>query len=124
MPAAHLCPTGSLRTLVWLCAVVLLAPTTGRTQERQESPAASFQPTLHAGDLWHALRHGRADPLAGDPVASAPTPPRDHFFVIAPTIASKPSTGLSVGLNSDLAFFRGDEKTTHIPSISDDLRAS
>ncbi|MGH9142542.1 MAG: BamA/TamA family outer membrane protein [Vicinamibacterales bacterium] len=85
---------------------------------------APFQPTLDAGDLWHVLRHGRADPLAGDPGASAPTPARDHFFVAAPTIASKPSTGLSLGFNSNLAFFNGDERTTHISSISGGLRFS
>ena len=49
---------------------------------------------------------------------------RDHFFVAAPTIASKPSTGLSAGLNSNLAFFRGDEKTTHISSVSGGMRVS
>ena len=42
----------------------------------------------------------------------------------APTIASKPSTGLSAGLNSNLAFFSGDEKTTHISSVSGGLRFS
>src|SRR5258706_8420378 len=96
------------------------------TQPRETSGASSglFQPTLDAGDLWHVLRHGRADPLAGDPGATAPTPGRNHFFVAAPTVASKPSTGLSVGLNSNLAFFTGDEKTTHISSLSGGLRVS
>ncbi len=70
------------------------------------------------------LRHGRADPLAGDPGANAPNPGRNHFFVVAPTIASKPSTGLSAGLNTNLAFFTGDEKTTHISSLSGGLRVS
>src|SRR4029079_9523465 len=90
----------------------------------QSSTPRPFQPTLDAGDLWHVLRHGRADPLAGDPGATLPTPGRNHFFVAAPTIASKPSTGLSAGLNSNLAFFNGDEKTTHISSISGGLRVS
>ena len=43
---------------------------------------------------------------------------------MAPTIASKPSTGLSVGFNSNLAFFSGDPSTTHISSISGGLRVS
>jgi hypothetical protein len=99
------------------------APDPEREIETRSTPAL-FQPTLDAGDLWHVLRHGRADPLAGDPGASAPTPPRNHFLVAAPTIASKPSTGLSAGLNSNLAFFSGDEKTTHISSVSGGLRFS
>jgi Omp85 superfamily domain len=106
-------------------ALLTLAPAPLLAQETTDP--APFKPTLDAGDLWHALRHGRADPLAGDPGASGatqPTPSRDHFFVAAPTIASKPSTGLSVGLNSNLAFYRGDEQTTHISSISGGLRVS
>ena len=114
--------------------VVLLAVAAGParaqdqadTQPRETPEAASglFQPTLDAGDLWHVLRHGRADPLAGDPGGNTPIPGRNHFFVVAPTIASKPSTGLSVGINSNLAFFTGDEKTTHISSVSGGLRVS
>jgi hypothetical protein len=89
-----------------------------------EAKSRPFQPTLDAGDLWHFLRHGRADPLAGDPGATLPAPNREHFFVAAPTIASKPSTGLSVGLNSNMAFYTGDESTTHISSLSGGVRVS
>jgi hypothetical protein len=118
---------------IWL-TLLAAAPAALYAQEPADTPAPApeksadaprpFQPTLDAGDLWHVLRHGRADPLAGDPGATLPTPGRNHFFVAAPTIASKPSTGLSVGLNSNLAFFRGDEKTTHISSVSGGLRVS
>ena len=108
---------GALTALLFALAPTVFA-------QEQAPPPTTFQPTLDAGDLWHVLRHGRADPLAGDPGASAPTPARDHFFVAAPTIGSKPSTGLSAGLNSNLAFFTGDEKTTHISSISGGLRVS
>jgi hypothetical protein len=132
MPPGRLWSTGLLRKSLWLWLVlVAVAAAPARAQDqpdppREAGPAASglFQPTLDAGDLWHVLRHGRADPLAGDPGATAPTPSRNHFFVAAPTIASKPSTGLSLGLNSNLAFFSGDEKTTHISSISGGLRFS
>src|SRR5580765_8552253 len=125
--------TGLLRKSLYFAAVLLaVAAGPARAQDQaddqpRETPEAAsglFQPTLDAGDLWHVLRHGRADPLAGDPGATLPTPGRNHFFVAAPTIASKPSTGLSVGLNSNLAFFTGDEKTTHISSISGGLRVS
>ena len=111
--------------LLVLAAVPLRAQDQADATPRETRPATGlFQPTLDAGDLWHVLRHGRADPLAGDPGAATPTPSRNHFFVAAPTIASKPSTGLSVGLNTNLAFFSGDEKTTHISSISGGARFS
>ena len=91
----------------------------------QEAPApAAFQPTLDAGDLGTCCGTGAPIPSPAIPARAPPTPRRDHFFVAAPTIASKPSTGLSVGLNSNLAFFSGDEKTTHISSISGGLRVS
>src|SRR5579863_9453977 len=133
MAGGHLWSTELLGKCLCLWVVLLaVAAAPARAQDqadvqpREKDAAASepFQPTLDAGDLWHVLRHGRADPLAGDPGATAPTPGKDHFFVAAPTIASKPSTGLSVGLNSNLAFFSGDEATTHISSISGGLRFS
>jgi len=117
---------------IWL-TLLAAAPAALFAQEPADTPASApeqssaprpFQPTLDAGDLWHVLRHGRADPLAGDPGATLPTPGRNHFVVAAPTIASKPSTGLSVGINSNLAFYSGDEKTTHISSVSGGLRVS
>jgi hypothetical protein len=125
------CSTELLGKSLYLWLVLFaLAPASLRAQDegdgqrREAETATAFQPTLDAGDLWHVLRHGRADPLAGDPGASAPTPARNHFFVAAPTIGSKPSTGLSAGVNSNLAFFTGDEKTTHISSVSGGLRVS
>jgi hypothetical protein len=133
MPGGHLCSTGLLGKSLYLWVVLFaMVAAPARAQDQADAPprdtaaAASglFQPTLDAGDLWHVLRHGRADPLAGDPGATAPTPGRNHFFVAAPTVASKPSTGLSVGFNSNLAFFAGDEKTTHISSVSGGLRFS
>jgi hypothetical protein len=123
--------TGSLGKSLYLWVVLLAVaavPVRAQDQDDAQPRAAAaaglFQPTLDAGDLWHVLRHGRADPLAGDLGASGPTPSREHFLVAAPTIASKPSTGLSAGLNANLAFYRGDEKTTHISSISGGLRVS
>jgi hypothetical protein len=133
MPNGDLWSTGLLGRSLYLWLVlfaVTAAPARAQEQadaqprETSATSSALFQPTLDAGDLWHVLRHGRADPLAGDPGATVPTPGRNHFFVAAPTIASKPSTGLSVGLNSNLAFFTGDEKTTHISSLSGGLRLS
>ncbi len=103
-------------------ALLCLAPASTLAQETADPQ--TFKPTLDAGDLWHRFRHGRQDPLAGDSGTAPPTPARDRFFVVAPIIASKPSTGLSAGLNSNLAFYRGDKKTTHISSVSGGLRVS
>ena len=119
-----------MKTVLCFCLALLGAVAPLHAQD--PAPAApaetttpdQFQPTLDGGDLWHFLRHGRADPLAGDTGGNVPIPAREHFFVAAPTLASKPSTGLSVGLNTNLAFFSGDEMTTHISSLSGGLRVS
>ena len=114
---------------VWLVLFAVAAPL--RAQEPADGSAhaasttaalpAAFQPTLDVGDLWRDVRH-RNRAVENEQVAAAKR--RDHFFVVAPTIGSKPSTGLSGGLNSNLAFFQGDEKTTHISSVSGGLRVS
>ena len=46
------------------------------------------------------------------------------FLVIAPSIGSKPSTGLTRGFSGNMAFFRGDPETTHISSISGGFKLS
>ena len=81
----------------------------------------TFMPTLDVGDLWRDVRH-RTRAVEDEQIAAAKR--REHFFVVAPTIGSKPSTGLSAGINGNLAFFSGDEKTTHISSASGGLRVS
>ena len=117
-----------MKTILAFCLALLGAASPLYAQDppgaATEQTSTGVQATLDAGDLWHVLRHGRADPLAGDPGGNQPTPERNHFFVVAPTIASKPSTGLSAGLNTNLAFYSGDEKTTHISSLSGGLRVS
>jgi outer membrane protein assembly factor BamA len=65
--------------------------------------------TLDLGDLWRRLWR-RPAPAALDPAISA----RKSAFVLAPVIGSKPSTGLSLGVASNITFFRGDPQTTHI----------
>ena len=67
--------------------------------------------TLDIGDLWRKL-WGRPAPTFMDPAISA----RKSAFVVAPIIGSKPSTGLSLGVASNITFFRGDPLTTHLSS--------
>jgi outer membrane protein assembly factor BamA len=65
------------------------------------------------GDLWRLLRRKAIDLDAGnDPDA------KRRFLVFAPTIGSKPSTGLSGGFSGNMAFFSGDPATTHISSMT------
>ena len=128
----RLCSTELLTKILalWLALVAgLTAPL--RAQEPapvQVHPAsenltdpAAFTPTLDVGDLWHDVRHLRRH-LEDEQIAAAKR--REHFFVVAPTIGSKPSTGISGGVNGNFAFFDGDETTTHISSLSGGLRVS
>jgi hypothetical protein len=101
--------------------VPLRAQATAVEAPQPASPATAFQPTLDVGDLWRDVRH-RSRSVEDEHVAAARR--RETFFVIAPTIGSKPSTGFSGGLNGNIAFFRGDEKTTHISSVSGGIRLS
>jgi outer membrane protein assembly factor BamA len=83
-------------------------------QEQKTAPA-----TVDVGDLWRDLRHRDA------PQTEAPaTNDRRRFLVVAPTIGSKPTTGLTGGLNGNMAFFRGDPQTTHISTLQGGFRVS
>jgi hypothetical protein len=81
----------------------------------QDTTAAETR-TFDAGDLWHLVR--RQDP----PAATATT--RKRYVVATPSIGSKPSTGFSVGFSSVMAFYSGDEDSTHISAVSGGLRVS
>ncbi len=88
------------------------------TAAPQDHPDAA-QPAefLDVGRLWHLLRRSGLTPDAGEP--------RGHrFFVVAPTIGSKPSTGLTGGLSGNVAFFVGDPTTTHISTITGGTKVS
>jgi outer membrane protein assembly factor BamA len=47
-----------------------------------------------------------------------------RFLVAAPSIGSKPNTGLNAGFSSSMAFYTGEPKTTHISSFSAGLKFS
>ena len=98
---------------LWLLASVA-APATLFAQE-QPAPA-----TVDVGDLWREFR--RHDDTPRDETSSIEASQR--FLVVAPAIGSKPTTGFTVGLNANMAFFRGDPKTTHISSLASGFRVS
>jgi len=74
-----------------------------------------FRPTMDIGDIWHRVRHTEPDPSASED---------RRVLVATPTFSSKPSTGLTLGFNSSVAFFSGDSKTTHISTLSGGGRVS
>jgi len=99
-----------------LCLALIVLPAVSLLADE---PAPSGDPSSQAtdvGDLWRVVRHRDAAVLA--PSTS------DRFFVVAPSIGSKPSTGLNGGLSGNMAFFRGDRQTTHISSISGGFKVS
>jgi hypothetical protein len=97
----------------------------GGTAWAQERPDDGDQTanTRDVADLWRLVRHKEPRGVRNDEAGTG-VAPRESFFVVAPTIGSKPSTGLSGGLSGNLAFFRGDPQATHISTISGGLKVS
>jgi hypothetical protein len=109
------------RTLCLCLAFTVLAAAPGWAQERSgEAPeppqieAPEPPQIIDVGDLWRMIRHKDA--------ATAEAGRR--FVAFAPSIGSKPSTGLNGGFSGNMAFFRGDPQTTHISSLTAGLKVS
>ncbi len=73
--------------------------------------ASAGAQSLDVGDLWRMVRHKPPPP------ADAPDDYRKLARAIVPTIGSKPSSGLSLGVGASLARFYGPPATTHISSL-------
>jgi outer membrane protein assembly factor BamA len=99
-----------------LCLAVALALVGAVPVRAQDGPPEAAEPArqVDVGDLWRMVRH--KDAAAEDT--------RKKFLVFAPSIGSKPSTGLNGGFSSNVAFFLGDPATTHISSLSGGLKVS
>ena len=100
-----------------LVPLLLIATRPVAAEDDDDSTAAAApQPlaTLDVGDLWHKALH--KEPTTGD--ASK------KFFVLAPSIGSKPSTGLNGGVSGNIAFYFGDPATTRISTINGGLKVS
>jgi outer membrane protein assembly factor BamA len=103
--------------VVLVAALVLLGSfRTASAQEADGLAAVSEPPhevvaaqrnVMDVGDLWRSLRRQAIDP----------TPTQKRSLVAAPSIGSKPSTGLSVGFSSSMAFFAGEPAHTHISTM-------
>ncbi len=94
---------------VLAAAVLVLAPQCARAQD-----------ALDAGDLWHHVRHH--DSADGDDSSAFDS--RKNFFVIAPSLGSKPTTGINGGVATNVAFVTGDAASTRLSSISGGLKVS
>jgi hypothetical protein len=74
---------------------------------------------VDAGDLWRRVRHhGMAPDDSASPEARKP------FVVIAPSVGSKPSTGINGGIAGNVAFVSGDSGSTHLSSVSGGVKVS
>jgi len=86
-----------------------------------ETAAAQPWPSSDVTDLWHRFR--RKDEPAGES-ENAPHDPERRFSVLAPGLGVRPSTGLTIGLNGNLAFYQGDPSTTHLSTMIGGFRVS
>ena len=75
---------------------------------------------LDAGDLWRRVRHHT--PATAEQQAAPEVQPSKPFFVLAPSVGSKPSTGINAGIASNVAFVTSD--STRLSSISGGLKVS
>jgi hypothetical protein len=75
-----------------------------------------------AGDLWRRVRHHM--PAADEQTPAPEVTPHRPFFVIAPSVGSKPSTGINGGIAGNVAFVSGDMSSTHLSSMSAGLKVS
>ena len=79
------------------------------------SASQAAQPTaIQTVDVTDLIRHLRHKP---PPDQTAATDHRKPMRAIAPVIGYKPSTGLTFGGAGNVAFYRGDPKTTHVSSL-------
>jgi hypothetical protein len=88
-------------------------------QKEQASGQGEQVETMDAFDLLRKLRHKEKsdkEPAPGDY--------RKRMVAVAPVIGAKPSSGVLAGVAGNVAFYRGDPKTTHISSLVGSLTFS
>ena len=86
---------------------------------------AHAQDGIDAGDLWRRVRHHESPKPEDDATdEAAPVAPRKPFFVVAPSVGSKPSTGINGGIAGNVAFVSGNSVSTHLSSVSGGVKVS
>jgi hypothetical protein len=114
--------TGRILPLTLCLGLACTIAGRARAQDQDGVPivATATPDTLDAGDLWRRVRH-EAAPDADQRLALEARKP---FFVIAPSVGSKPSTGVNAGVAGNVAFVSGDASSTHLSSVSGGLKIS
>ena len=115
-----------------LCGAIVFAASGPGDRAREIPPQPAVQAPAPAAppgagpeivdvfDLVRKIRHKETTP-EGQAAVEDPTKP---MYAFAPVIGYKPSSGGMVGLAGNVAFFRGDPKTTHISSAVGSLTFS
>jgi hypothetical protein len=117
----------ALPLFVFICAMcAALALGTAEASAQDQAPpddlaTAPLWPTTDVTDLWHKFR-AKDEPAEG--YTQTPAEPQRRFFVVAPAVGARPTTGLTLGINGNMAFFQGDPQTTHISSLVGGFRIS
>jgi hypothetical protein len=100
--------------------VVLLAPRPALGQAgpaaSQSRPEAAAPPVAgELVDLFDLLRKIRHKELTPEQQAAAADPAK-KMYAVSPVIGYKPSSGVTIGVAGNVAFYRGDPATTRISS--------
>src|SRR5262245_32891766 len=93
------------RSVVYGVALVwaILTPVSIHAEENAAPAPPPAPASVDAGDLWRHVRHIMPPEASQDPTAPA-IESHKPFFVVAPSIGSKPSTGVNGGLAGNIAF--------------------
>jgi hypothetical protein len=95
----------------------------GGTQDARPPAQAAPPPATEAVDVFDLIRAIRHKELTEEQRAAALDPSK-KMYAIAPVIGYKPSSGVMIGVAGNVAFFRGDPRTTHISSTVTSLTFS
>ena len=92
-------------------------PVSGPTAAPEHPGTASSATEIDVNDIWRIVRRHEM-------TRKADVKSSERYLVLAPSIGSKPTTGLSGGFSGNVAFVRGDSDTTHISTLSGGLKVS
>jgi outer membrane protein assembly factor BamA len=113
-----------LRLCALACALFIVmvpargfAADTATESHSSTEPDSNSTPPTDVRDVWHKLRH-KSEPPADEDQASKP------FLVVTPSLTSKPSTGVMIGVAANRAFVQGDPADTHISLAAANLKVS
>jgi outer membrane protein assembly factor BamA len=109
-----------VKRAAWCCvagvAFTALMPVRCLAQDQPRDPVR----LVDAKDVWRLVRHKDAQSSEQSSADASEMP----YFVAAPSVTTKPSTGLLVGVSSVFAFVHGDPATTHISTVTASAKVS